>query len=193
MYPYFRPNEGDLIAALFEDAWYRARVKSVSNDRLDVLYVDYGNFAQVSVQQCHPLPQQYADGLYYKAQFAIRLVDDLTPKARHVLLTAANALLADGKGECRVKVTKKRNDNTLVIDFVGQDWQTAKTRAAALSPPSIATAMQDGQEIVARLEGDLDPDAFVAMVLDEGHLTDVIIQMNALYGDTKATGAKTEE
>lgn len=39
------PRKGDLVAALFavDGLWYRAKIEKVEKDKINVLFVDYGN------------------------------------------------------------------------------------------------------------------------------------------------------
>lgn len=44
----YRPRVGDLVSAKFteDDSWYRAKVRRVSSEGVDVLYIDYGNVSR---------------------------------------------------------------------------------------------------------------------------------------------------
>lgn len=53
----YQPKKGDLCAAKFVDgAWYRAKVEKVTPSEVSVLYIDYGNRANISKTQCGTLP-----------------------------------------------------------------------------------------------------------------------------------------
>ena len=49
--------EGDLCAAKFVDGqWYRAKVEKVTSSEVSVLYIDYGNRANIPKVHCGTLP-----------------------------------------------------------------------------------------------------------------------------------------
>ena len=54
-------NVGDWVAARYshDNLWYRASVTQVNGDRLQVLYLDYGNTETVDIADCKELTQQY--------------------------------------------------------------------------------------------------------------------------------------
>jgi len=56
------PKKNDLVASMFIDnLWYRAKVEKIeSNEKVHVLYVDYGNRDIVSTAKLAALPQQYS-------------------------------------------------------------------------------------------------------------------------------------
>ncbi|PIK54006.1 putative tudor domain-containing protein 1 isoform X8 [Apostichopus japonicus] len=59
----FRPNVGQICAAQFEGAWYRALVMSKpkgQEDSFEVFYVDYGNRCRVTADECRPLLPAHA-------------------------------------------------------------------------------------------------------------------------------------
>lgn len=43
----YSPTKGELVCAIFENVWYRAEVLQVTGDTFKLLYVDYGNTADV--------------------------------------------------------------------------------------------------------------------------------------------------
>lgn len=48
---------GELCAAKFtDDEWYRGKVQKLMGPKAQVLYVDYGNSTEVSIQNLAPLP-----------------------------------------------------------------------------------------------------------------------------------------
>lgn len=48
-----RPRVGDLVSAKFteDDSWYRAKVRRVSSEGVEVLYIDYGNVSDRNREQ----------------------------------------------------------------------------------------------------------------------------------------------
>ena len=57
----YQPRKGDLCAAKFVDGqWYRAKVEKISPaGEVSVLYVDYGNRANIPKAQCGTLPGSF--------------------------------------------------------------------------------------------------------------------------------------
>ncbi|BET03491.1 Ebna2 Hypothetical protein protein P100 [Nesidiocoris tenuis] len=54
----FTPKKGEMCAAKYpvDDMWYRAKIERVSSGKVTVLYVDYGNRADIPSVQCSALP-----------------------------------------------------------------------------------------------------------------------------------------
>uniref|UniRef100_A0A0A9XU00 Staphylococcal nuclease domain-containing protein 1 n=1 Tax=Lygus hesperus TaxID=30085 RepID=A0A0A9XU00_LYGHE len=59
----YTPKRGDLCAAKYpvDDSWYRAKIEKVSGTKVTVLYVDYGNRAEISSVQCASLPSSFGE------------------------------------------------------------------------------------------------------------------------------------
>jgi staphylococcal nuclease domain-containing protein 1 len=54
------PRRNDVVASKFvDDQWYRARIEQVKNDKIYVLYIDYGNREIVSSTKLAHLPPKY--------------------------------------------------------------------------------------------------------------------------------------
>ncbi|KAI9251523.1 hypothetical protein BDA99DRAFT_552985 [Phascolomyces articulosus] len=56
-----KPRVGDVVSAKFteDDSWYRAKVRRVAGDSVDVLYIDYGNSEVLSTSRIRILPDQF--------------------------------------------------------------------------------------------------------------------------------------
>ncbi|XP_064387727.1 tudor and KH domain-containing protein homolog isoform X2 [Halichondria panicea] len=69
---------GDLFAASFDhdDKWYRVRVTCVSSGGVEVVYLDYGDYAAVNVRSLRPLRPEYCT---LKAQAVRCLLDAIIP------------------------------------------------------------------------------------------------------------------
>ena len=54
------PAVGSYVAAIFPDdeCFYRAKIRSVSGSSIDVLFIDYGNSAVVTLDKIRPLPDE---------------------------------------------------------------------------------------------------------------------------------------
>lgn len=59
----YQPKRGDTCAAKYpvDDMWYRAKVEKVSGGKVTVLYIDYGNRAEISSVQCASLPPSFGE------------------------------------------------------------------------------------------------------------------------------------
>ncbi|OZJ04390.1 hypothetical protein BZG36_02420 [Bifiguratus adelaidae] len=70
--PGYRPKHGELVSAKFteDDQWYRAKVRKVTSDTVDVIYVDYGNSETLPISRVRPLPGQFT-ALPHQAQEAV--------------------------------------------------------------------------------------------------------------------------
>ncbi len=65
---------GDLCAAKFvDDQWYRAKVEKVSGSEVSVLYVDYGNRANVSKTKVASLPSNFTGLQPFAKEYALAL------------------------------------------------------------------------------------------------------------------------
>ncbi|ESO96874.1 hypothetical protein LOTGIDRAFT_159624 [Lottia gigantea] len=51
----YLPKIGEYVAALFEGSWYRAEVLNILDDKITVLFIDYGNNSDVSVKEIRKL------------------------------------------------------------------------------------------------------------------------------------------
>ncbi|KAI8374206.1 uncharacterized protein BYT42DRAFT_575441 [Radiomyces spectabilis] len=56
-----RPRKGDLVGAKFteDNDWYRAKVRKVTSDSADVLYIDYGNSEMIPLSRLRTLPDRF--------------------------------------------------------------------------------------------------------------------------------------
>ncbi|KAI7860214.1 hypothetical protein BDC45DRAFT_600942 [Circinella umbellata] len=56
-----KPRVGDIVSAKFteDDSWYRAKVRRVAGDSVDVLYIDYGNSEVLPTSRIRVLPSQF--------------------------------------------------------------------------------------------------------------------------------------
>ncbi|KAI9494738.1 hypothetical protein BDB00DRAFT_286742 [Zychaea mexicana] len=56
-----KPRVGDIVSAKFteDDSWYRAKVRRVAGDSIDVLYIDYGNSEIISTSRIRVLPDKF--------------------------------------------------------------------------------------------------------------------------------------
>ncbi|KAI8382321.1 hypothetical protein BD560DRAFT_346615 [Blakeslea trispora] len=59
--PSFRPRVGDNVSAKFseDDCWYRGRVRRVSHEGIEVLYIDYGNSETLPSSRVRALPENF--------------------------------------------------------------------------------------------------------------------------------------
>ncbi|KAI8093293.1 uncharacterized protein BX664DRAFT_329393 [Halteromyces radiatus] len=59
--PASRPRVGDVVSAKFteDDCWYRAKVRRVSAEGIEVLYIDYGNSETLPLSRIQPLASQF--------------------------------------------------------------------------------------------------------------------------------------
>ncbi|XP_014242124.1 staphylococcal nuclease domain-containing protein 1 [Cimex lectularius] len=59
----YTPRKGDLCAAKYpvDDGWYRAKVEKVSGNKVTVLYIDYGNKAEIQSVQCASIPTSFTE------------------------------------------------------------------------------------------------------------------------------------
>jgi len=60
--PYTPSKKGELVAGQFtvDDNWYRAEVQKITGDKVQLLYVDYGNVETVPVSRIRTLPADFA-------------------------------------------------------------------------------------------------------------------------------------
>ncbi|CAO3596818.1 unnamed protein product [Absidia cylindrospora] len=56
-----RPRVGDIVSAKFteDDCWYRAKVRRVSSEGFEVLYIDFGNSETIPSYRIQPLASQF--------------------------------------------------------------------------------------------------------------------------------------
>ncbi|OBZ88433.1 Nuclease domain-containing protein 1 [Choanephora cucurbitarum] len=59
--PSFRPRVGDNVSAKFteDNCWYRGRVRRVSHEGIEVLYIDYGNSETLPSSRVRALPENF--------------------------------------------------------------------------------------------------------------------------------------
>ncbi|KAI8981040.1 tudor domain-containing protein [Pilobolus umbonatus] len=59
--PTFKPRVGEVVCAQFteDDCWYRARIRKMSHEGVEVVYVDFGNSETLSRTRLRPLPVQF--------------------------------------------------------------------------------------------------------------------------------------
>ena len=61
---FVKPNLKDLVAGLYEESWYRAEVIEIlPQDQIKLLFVDYGNQANVSLKDIRELPGNFVEAL----------------------------------------------------------------------------------------------------------------------------------
>jgi len=71
----YTPKRGDLCAAKFvDDQWYRARVEKMGATDVAVLYIDYGNRANVPKSKLGSLPASFTAVSGYAKQYTLALV-----------------------------------------------------------------------------------------------------------------------
>ncbi|KAI9300621.1 hypothetical protein BJ944DRAFT_21573 [Cunninghamella echinulata] len=56
-----KPRVGDIVSAKFteDDCWYRAKVRRISSEGVEVLYIDYGNSEVLPFSRIQPLASQF--------------------------------------------------------------------------------------------------------------------------------------
>lgn len=71
----YQPKKGDLCAAKFVDGqWYRAKVeKKNSKDEVAVLYIDYGNRANIPTAKCGSLPGAFVSLPAFAHEYSMAL------------------------------------------------------------------------------------------------------------------------
>eukprot|EP01116_Phalansterium_solitarium_P001294 TRINITY_DN1108_c0_g1_i1.p1 TRINITY_DN1108_c0_g1~~TRINITY_DN1108_c0_g1_i1.p1 ORF type:complete len:918 (+),score=421.64 TRINITY_DN1108_c0_g1_i1:113-2866(+) len=87
------PAVNEIVSAQFteDDAWYRAKVTSVSGGEVGVFYVDYGNSETLPTARIRPLPQELPKVAHqaHPAQLAYirppKLADDFGPESAEYL------------------------------------------------------------------------------------------------------------
>lgn len=57
----FTPKVGDLIAAKFDEQWYRARLTAANDGKFRAFYIDHGNTSLVTKADIRPLPEEYSE------------------------------------------------------------------------------------------------------------------------------------
>ncbi|KAI8338443.1 hypothetical protein BC941DRAFT_394949 [Chlamydoabsidia padenii] len=59
--PSSKPRVGDIVSAKFteDDCWYRAKVRRISSEGVEVLYIDYGNSETLPFARIQPLASQF--------------------------------------------------------------------------------------------------------------------------------------
>jgi len=71
----YTPKRGDLCAAKFvDDQWYRARIEKMGATDVAVLYIDYGNRANVPKSKLGSLPASFTAVSGYAKQYTLALV-----------------------------------------------------------------------------------------------------------------------
>ncbi|KAI7901007.1 uncharacterized protein BX663DRAFT_515989 [Cokeromyces recurvatus] len=70
--PAFKPRVGENVSAKFteDDCWYRARVRRISHEGIEVLYIDYGNSETLPSHRIRALPETFKQ-LKAQAQEAV--------------------------------------------------------------------------------------------------------------------------
>lgn len=58
----YTPKKGEIVAGQFtvDDHWYRAEVQKIQGDKVQLLYVDYGNVETVTLSRVRALPADFA-------------------------------------------------------------------------------------------------------------------------------------
>lgn len=52
------PEVGELVAARYQDGWYRAQIYEINLPKVYVYFIDYGNRESIDVSELRPLPQK---------------------------------------------------------------------------------------------------------------------------------------
>ncbi|KAK3799959.1 hypothetical protein RRG08_002374 [Elysia crispata] len=52
------PMVGDMVAASYQNGWYRAQICEVNSPKVKVYFFDYGNTESVDISELRPLPQE---------------------------------------------------------------------------------------------------------------------------------------
>ncbi|GFR81172.1 tudor domain-containing protein 1-like [Elysia marginata] len=52
------PEVGELVAASYEDGWYRAQIHAINPPKVHVYFIDYGNREDIEIPELRPLPQK---------------------------------------------------------------------------------------------------------------------------------------
>uniref|UniRef100_A0A1I8H6A6 Tudor domain-containing protein n=1 Tax=Macrostomum lignano TaxID=282301 RepID=A0A1I8H6A6_9PLAT len=91
-----KPKAGQFCIGLFEGGWYRAEVKAVSSDSIRVLFIDYGNEEEGSLDELQLKVLPHREGLYRDA-LAFECILESSSKCRFTsnadaLITAFDCL-----------------------------------------------------------------------------------------------------
>lgn len=70
------PKKGDTCAAKYpvDDMWYRAKIEKVAGNKVTVVYMDYGNRAEIQSVQCAALPSSFIGDKPYAQQYTLAFV-----------------------------------------------------------------------------------------------------------------------
>lgn len=91
----YTPKKNDICAAKFsgDDLWYRARVEKIMGDKVQVMFVDYGNRETSTVTRLASLPSTYSNFPNAAHEYAFAYV--VTPKDIDLKLAAIDKLHED--------------------------------------------------------------------------------------------------
>ncbi|ORX49885.1 hypothetical protein DM01DRAFT_1308746 [Hesseltinella vesiculosa] len=180
-----KPRVGDVVSAKFteDDCWYRAKVRRVSSDGIEVLYIDYGNSEVLPRSRIQPLASQFKT-LKPQAQEAMLSFVRCPGKdaeygvdcmERFHELTAGRQLVAnvDAKENgvlCLTLYDPKVSTNaeaSINLEMVRDGAGLVNTKASyAAAYRDILRSLQDAQAAAQRerlgmfVYGDIDEDAF---------------------------------
>lgn len=171
--PTFKARVGENVSAKFteDDCWYRARVKRISHEGIEVLYIDFGNSETLSSSRVRSLPENFKQ---LKAQAheatlsfvkspkssedygieAIERFKDLTGNKQLVV----NIDARDGNVMCLTLYDFRKSTSAEVsvnLDMVndGQAYVTPKVRYARGNETIIKTLQDAQEEAIKRRRG----------------------------------------
>jgi len=118
------PSVGDFCSAMFKEdrSWYRAKVLTVSNNKATVMYVDFGNQAEVPCQYIKPLSSDLAEPAAFalEVSLSVELAGGSSQKKLQQLIENKSFLM------------KPLNEENLV-DFVDEGSQASVTQQLVLA------------------------------------------------------------
>ncbi|KAG2208754.1 hypothetical protein INT47_007853 [Mucor saturninus] len=171
--PTFKARVGENVSAKFteDDCWYRARVKRISHEGIEVFYIDFGNSETLSSSRVRSLPENFKQ---LKAQAheatlsfvkspevnedygieALERFRDLTGNKQLV----ANVDARDGNVLCLTIFDFRKStsaEDSVNLDMVkdGQAYVTPKVRYARGNETILKTLQEAQEEAIKRRRG----------------------------------------
>ncbi|PAA47151.1 hypothetical protein BOX15_Mlig033634g1, partial [Macrostomum lignano] len=128
------PQIGQFCIGLFEGGWYRAEVKAVSSDSIRVLFIDYGNEEEGSLDELQLKVLPHREGLYRDA-LAFECILESSSKCR--LTSNADALIT--AFDClTVNIVQDFSSGLRTIGIDSDLLASLESRICSLEPISAA-------------------------------------------------------